>query len=140
MSTPKEPEKRTEKEKRRNQQAPRVKGEIYTMLTIGDRLRYLLELRQMTQVALAEKIGLTQAAISNLITDETRKPSSATLMKIAAVLECNPTWILDGIGDPFAWAPVTNETEVELLKAFKALDDGGKAHLLATAQVLANKK
>lgn len=111
----------------------------YTKMSMGDRLRFLMEVRETTQVQLAKTIGLTQAAISNLVTDDSRKPSAPTLMKIAAALECNPNWILDGRGDPFAWAPVTGDSQVELLNAFAAMDDAGKAHLLATAQLLLRK-
>lgn len=122
-----------------NSPTTKPKGQTFTMMSMGDRLRYLMEVREITQVALARKIGLTQAAISNLVTDSSRKPSAPTLMKIAAALECNPTWILDGVGDPFSWAPVTSESQVELANLYKSMDDSTKAHLLATARLLARK-
>lgn len=122
---------KTEKEKRRNQQAPRIHGEVYTMLTIGDRIRYLRELRQMKQVELATECGLTQAALSNLETDPTRKPSSPTLLKIADVLEANPEWILTGVGEPHAWAPVTSPDQVDLLRLYKRLSMRQREEALA---------
>jgi hypothetical protein len=43
--------------------------------SIGDRLRWLLEYRKMKQTELAEKIDQTQASVSNVITQSSRKPS-----------------------------------------------------------------
>jgi len=48
----------------------------FERMTIGDRLRYLIEVRRYTQVELAKKVGVTQAAISNLVIDSSRKPSA----------------------------------------------------------------
>jgi len=35
----------------------------FERLSIGDRLRYLIEVRRYTQVELAKKVGVTQAAL-----------------------------------------------------------------------------
>ncbi len=61
----------------------------FEKMSIGDRIRYLMEVREIKQVVLAKQI--------------------------------NPQWIIDGKGDPFTWAPVTKEAEVELLKLFKTM-------------------
>lgn len=49
---------------------------MFKRMTIGDRLRWLMEVRDIKQVELAEQVGITQAAISNLVTDSSRKPSA----------------------------------------------------------------
>jgi transcriptional regulator with XRE-family HTH domain len=108
----------------------------FTMLTIGDRIRWLMEYREIKQVELAERIGVTQAAISNLVTDASRKPSAPTLLKLAAALECNPQWILDGEGDPFKYAPLTGESQVELVNLFNHMDPQSKQALLAAARAM----
>jgi transcriptional regulator with XRE-family HTH domain len=108
----------------------------FTMLTIGDRIRWLMEYREIKQVELAERIGVTQAAISNLVTDASRKPSAPTLLKIAAALECSPGWILDGEGDPFKYAPLTGASQVELINLFNNMDAGSKSALLAAARAM----
>lgn len=109
----------------------------FEKMTIGDRIRYLIEVRRYTQVELANKIGLTQAAISNLVTDSSRKPSAPTLLKLAAALQANPDWIMTGQGQPFQINVIGAKAEQEMLEAFRHLDDQAKAALLAAAKAMA---
>ncbi len=109
----------------------------FEKLTIGDRLRFLLEVRGYTQVEIAKKIGITQAAISNIVTDSSRKPSAPTLLKLAAALQANPQWILDGQGDPFEINTISAQSEKELLRAFREMDHQAQAALLAAAKAMA---
>ena len=109
----------------------------FERLSIGDRLRFLLEARGYTQVELAKKCGITQAAISNIITDSTRKPSAPTLLKLAAALQCNPQWILDGKGDPWQMNTLHASSEQDLIESFRNMDDQSKAALLAAAKAMA---
>lgn len=108
----------------------------FEKMTIGDRIRYLIEVRRYTQVQLAEKIGVTQAAISNLVTDSSRKPSAPTLLKLAAALQANPDWILTGQGQPFQMNVIGAKAEQEMLEAFRQLDDQAKAALLSAAKAM----
>lgn len=108
----------------------------FDKMTIGDRIRYLLEVREYSQVAVADKIGVTQAAISNLVTDSSRKPSAPTLLKLAAALQANADWIITGEGDPFEVTIVGRKTEKELLELFRLMDSSKQAALLATARAM----
>lgn len=108
----------------------------FEKLTIGDRLRFLIEARGYTQVELAAKIGLTQAAISNIVTNSSRKPSAPTLLKLAAALQANPDWIITGEGEPFQMNVIGAKSEQQLLEAFRELDDQAKAALLAAAKAM----
>jgi transcriptional regulator with XRE-family HTH domain len=108
----------------------------FEKLTIGDRLRYLLEVRGYTQVEVAAKIGLTQAAISNIVTQSSRKPSAPTLLKLAAALQANPDWIMTGRGEPFEINVIGASAEKELLASFRDMDDQAKAALLAAAKAM----
>lgn len=108
----------------------------FEKMSIGDRLRYLIEVRRYTQVELAEKIGVTQAAISNLVTDSSRKPSAPTLLKLAAALQANPDWIMTGQGEPFQMNVIGAKSEQEMLEAFRQLDDQAKAALLSAAKAM----
>ncbi len=108
----------------------------FEKLSIGDRLRYLIEVRKYTQVALAEKIGVTQAAISNLVTDSSRKPSAPTLLKLAAALQANPDWIMTGQGEPFEMNIVGKKSERELLEAYRNMDPQAQAALIAAAKAM----
>ena len=108
----------------------------FEKLTIGDRLRYLMEVRKYKQVELAAKIGLTQAAISNIVTNSSRKPSAPTLLKLAAALQANPDWIITGKGDPFEINVVGRKAEKELLDAFRNMSEQAQAALLAAAKAM----
>lgn len=112
---------------------------IFEKLTIGDRVRWLMEKRGVKQVELAAKIGITQAGVSNIVTSAARKPSAPTLMRLAEELGCNPNWILTGKGDPFGWAPVTSEKKVRLLNLFDAMTDESRNALLAVAESMRSK-
>lgn len=108
----------------------------FEKLSIGDRLRYLIEVRKYTQVELAKKIGVTQAAISNLVTDSSRKPSAPTLLKLAAALQANPDWIMTGQGEPFEMNIVGKKSERELLEAYRNMDPQAQAALIAAAKAM----
>lgn len=82
------------------------------------------------------KAGITQAAISNLETDSSRKPSAPTLLRLAMALECEPAWLLDGIGDPHEHRPVSAGAEGELVEAFRAMTPAAKSALLAAAKAM----
>lgn len=57
------------------------------------RLKDLLEERSMSAKELAEKSGLSQAAISHYLSGR-YKPGNITAVKIAKVFNVNPMWIM----------------------------------------------
>lgn len=107
--------------------------------SIGGRLRWLLEYREMKQTELAEKIGRTQASISNVITQSSRKPSAPTLLRMAAALQASAEWIISGEGHPFEINVVGRRAEKDLLAAFRNMDEQAQAALLAAAKAMSNK-
>ena len=104
--------------------------------SIGERIRWLIEARGYKQVELAEKMDLTQASISNWITGASRKPSAPSLLKLAAALECNPQWIIDGTGDPWQMSAIDSKSEQELLNAFRNMEPQAQAALIAAAHAM----
>lgn len=104
--------------------------------SIGERLRWLLEYRQLKQTELAEKIGRTQASISNLITTSTRRPNAETLLRMAAALECSAEWLVRGEGHPFEISTVGKKAEKDLLDAFRHMEPQAQAALLAAAYAM----
>lgn len=104
--------------------------------SIGDRLRWLLEYRQMKQTELAEQIGTTQAAISNIVTQSSRRPSAPTLLRMAAALQASAEWIISGEGHPFEINVVGKRAEKDLLAAFRDMDPQAQAALLAAAKAM----
>lgn len=104
--------------------------------TIGERIRWLIEARGYKQTELAAKMDLTQATISNWITGASRKPNAPSLLKLAAALQCNPQWVIDGTGDPWQMNRMTQESEQELLEAFRAMEPQAQAALIAAANAM----
>lgn len=104
--------------------------------TIGDRIRWLIEARGYKQTELAAKMKIGQAAISNWITGASRKPSAPSLLRLAAALNANPGWIIDGTGDPWQMNQITQQSEQELLDAFRAMDPQAQAGLIAAAKAM----
>lgn len=104
--------------------------------SIGERLRWLLEIKGYTQVQLAEKIHRSQASISNLVTTATRRPNAETLLRMAAALECSAEWLVRGEGHPFEISTVGRKAEKDLLDAFRNMEPQAQAALLAAAHAM----
>ncbi|MGY6772114.1 XRE family transcriptional regulator [Gallibacterium sp. ZY190522] len=68
------------------------------MATLAERLKQLLIEKDLTQYDLAEMVGTTQGAISNIIKGETQKPRN--LLEIANALNVDPNWLRTGDGQP----------------------------------------
>ena len=77
--------------------------------TYAQRLRQILEVKNVTQEELAERIGCTQSAVSKMLSRDAR-PHKKTILKMALALNIEPTelWpnlevaaILDSVADFF---------------------------------------
>lgn len=110
----------------------------FKKMTRGDRLRWIIEHRGYTQVQLAKKCGITQAAISNIVTDSSRKPSAPTLLRLVEALEMNPDWFFTGEGSPSATGLI-DEDERALVRAFRQMDKSGRMMLLAASKAYVQK-
>lgn len=64
------------------------------MMTTGKKIKNMREIANLSQIELAEKIGITQSAISHLENGDI-SPSIATLQKIANSLNCSITELLN---------------------------------------------
>jgi transcriptional regulator with XRE-family HTH domain len=109
----------------------------FDSMTIGDRIRWLIDNRGYKQTELAESMGLTQSAISNLVTNDSRKPSAPTLLKLASALQANPDWIITGQGEPYQTNTIGRKQEQELLEIFRRMDTKTQLALLAAAKAMA---
>lgn len=67
------------------------------MASFVDRLETARKEKGMTQKALSEAIGITDAYMSQLSTGK-RVPSGRTLKDLAEALCVNPEWLLEGTG------------------------------------------
>ena len=65
---------------------------------VGDRLKRLRILNALTQAELAEKAGLTTAAVARIERDEA-EPRPTTLRKLAGALSVQPRELIEGGDD-----------------------------------------
>ena len=88
----------------------------------------------MLQITLAKAIGVSGTALSKIESGLSKAPAAATLLKIAAVFEANPEWIMHGTGQPFE---IQNKaTQGELAAVFSELTPDKQAMILAAAKAL----
>ena len=107
---------------------------LWKKLSIGQRIRWAIEERQLTQVEVANRVGLTQATVSNWVTDTSRKPSGPSLLKLANALGISPDWIVTGAGDPFDVSTVWDKGERELLSLYRGMGPKERASLIRHAR------
>lgn len=112
-------------------------------MTLGERIQWLLVVRQLTQAEAAQLSGVSQSAISNLVRLPDRQPSSQTLLALAKTLRCDPRFIVHGTPLPdFSGLQGhhMNDSEIlELITLFERLDQPRRVQLLTLAKVLAGK-
>lgn len=109
----------------------------FRQMTIGERLRWLLVVRRLTQQELASMIGITQGAVSNIVGSASRQPTARTLLKMADALECSAEFILLGEGSPFEQVAPRNARETKLLSLYRRLKSTEQSTLTAFARILA---
>ncbi len=90
----------------------------------------------MKQTELAAAIGRTQASISNVCTDSSRRPNAETLLRMAAALQCSADWLVRGNGHPFEINVVGADDEKRLLADWRELDDQAKSAILAAIHAM----
>ena len=88
----------------------------------------------MLQITLARELGVSGTAISKIESGKSKAPSADTLMKIAAIFEANPNWIMKGEGHPYEIQ--TEASSTEMAKVFSGLSPGHQAAILAAAKSL----
>jgi transcriptional regulator with XRE-family HTH domain len=110
------------------------------METIGERLKQIMDNRGISQYRLAKISGASQPTISALVNDQTRKPNTDTIQKIAAALRCSVDEIIgDAVGleifqemgdDYNSLSPKARQ----LFGIFEQLNDAGQDFLIAQAE------
>lgn len=82
-----------ESESEASQESPELFGIVAAMnaeeATFADRLRRIMDSRQITQSDLAARIGIGQPAISNMLNRQCR-PQRRTIVKLASALDVQP--------------------------------------------------
>lgn len=75
-------------------------------MTVGERLRQILNIKNVTPYKMGQEIPITRAMIGNYISGE-NEPSVKNIILIAEYLDANINWLLTGKGEMF-----NNEEEI----------------------------
>ena len=85
------------------------------MRTIGERVKYLRERRGLTQVQLAQQVGISQGSLSLIERNKTEVPAGSTLASLCKVLRTTPDFLIAGAGDPDSIESAMQEHELVFL-------------------------
>ena len=110
--------------------------ELTDPANVGGRIRWLREKRKMNQTELAKSSDIAQSTLSDIEKMRSNAPNAANLLRIAAVLEANPSWITTGEGDPWKFDAPHEEGAQEIADIYSSLSPGKRAALLAAAKAL----
>lgn len=104
------------------------------MATTAERLREILSIRDIKQVEITEKTGISKGALSSYLSGR-YIPKQDNIYKLAKVLDVNPAWLM-GLdvpmkapaagGDPVAPVQLRPD-ETELLSKYNMLNDLGRS-------------
>ena len=104
-----------------------------TLSTLGQRLAWARNRKNLTQKALAEKVGVDQTTISLMERDMTTSPRK--ILYISDYLDVSPAWLQFGIAD----IDSLDERDIKLALLFHELPTENKAALEQILSQLSNK-
>lgn len=76
-------------------------------MSIGERIKKLLDYKCVTPYTVSINTGVSQATMSRIIKNSTAKPSNGTIEVLAKYFNTTPDWILTGRGDMIKETPET---------------------------------
>ena len=99
------------------------------MNTLGERISFLRDNMEMTQMELAEKIGITPMTLAKY-TKDLNEPRSSTIAKMAQVLNTTSDYII-GLTNDYTSSnteslSLPNKREQDLLFSFRKLSEKDK--------------
>jgi len=72
-----------------------------TYAEFKDRLQYLIDIKNISQVAVADAIGVQDSRISDWLKGKPANPQRKSCVKLANFFQCNVDWLQKNIGEPF---------------------------------------
>ena len=115
-------------------------SDVIIMATpIGNRLRQRREAKDMTQQQLAAKVGMRQSAISAIEREIATSAGASNLLKICAVLDTHPQWMLTGKGDPDLDSFLPSDEDISNIKESLSEDDRRSWIAVGLAMIKATK-
>lgn len=116
------------------------------MATTAERLREILSIRDIKQVEITEKTGISKGALSSYLSSR-YIPKQDNIYKLAKVLDVNPAWLM-GLdvpmetpaagGDPVAPVQLRSD-ESELLDKYNLLNAEGMKEIHNHADYIASQ-
>ncbi len=80
-------------------------------MKMNERIRARRKELKLTQAVLAKLVGVNRVTVTGWESGD-YEPGGANLQALAAVLKCNPHWLISGNGDPEAEVTSFKPTEV----------------------------
>lgn len=113
------------------------------MNTLGERISFLRDNMEMTQIELAEKIGITPMTLAKY-TKDLNEPRSSTIARMAQVLNTTSDYII-GLTDNYTSADtepplLQNKREQDLLFSFRKLSEKDKIRVEERILTLLDKE
>lgn len=81
------------------------------METLGSRLQHTLNLNGLTQEYVANAVGVSQTAISDIVKGKTKRPRN--ILDIAKVLGVSPDWLMTGKGEQPSFSQAVENIDTE---------------------------
>lgn len=85
----------------------------------GQRLRELRRQKNITQIELAKRVGITHTHIGRYELGTAKKPSADTIQRIAEVLGVSSDYLLEGVNEKAVQARIEDK---ELLQQFQEIE------------------
>ncbi len=109
------------------------------MKTIGERIKYLRTIKQITQEELAEKTNISRGNLSNY--EKNRfKPASDSIVILANFFNVSTDWLLTGKSQQTPGITRTAETETTLQHTLRAMTDQDKRDIQLFMEFLQYKR
>lgn len=70
-------------------------------MAIGDRIKQLIDIKGVTAYIVSAKTGISQATLSRLMSNATKKPNINNIELLANYFNVNPDWLLTGNGERY---------------------------------------
>lgn len=104
-------------------------------MSIGSRIKERREELGITQIQLAELLGVTKGAIGNYETDA-NSPKASILYKVFDVLKCDANYIFQDEMDSPETKKAPSAKDETLLDLFHQLNGEGQDRLMTEAEIL----
>lgn len=105
-------------------------------MTFGEKLRYLIERRDLTQTKFAEMLSVSLSTLNSYVNDK-RLPNLLIVATMAKQLHVTTDYLL-GCESDTSSIPLSDE-ELRLLGNLRALDEEKRSILFRLAEMLNNK-